>query len=208
MPKQSWQDVLRMPISEFTQMSLRDQRKAISQVASAANKRLQRLRKSGIENSLTYRIEQSGGKFSVRGKDTVDLLSERNRLLDFMTNRFSSAGEWRKLIRDLRKNPAYEGMTDQQISQAFSAYDIAREIDSEVVNKLNRYEVQRETARIKARNPDITPQDLTKRINEWTQQQLAQIRNEYESTSTRFADAIEYDIPTRAQSKRNRKHKR
>lgn len=72
---------------QMLSMSRKELAKAVSILASAANKRLKRIETAGLENySSAYRyIEHTGGKFSVAGKNTEELIIEYKRVKGFLS---------------------------------------------------------------------------------------------------------------------------
>lgn len=72
---------------QMLSMSRKELAKVVSILASAANKRLKRIETAGLENySSAYRyIERTGGKFSVAGKNTEELIVEYKRAKGFLS---------------------------------------------------------------------------------------------------------------------------
>ena len=72
---------------QMLSMSRKELAKALSILASAGNKRLKRIENAGLENySSAYRyIEHTGGKFSVSGKNTKELIIEYKRVKGFLS---------------------------------------------------------------------------------------------------------------------------
>ena len=68
-------------------MSRKELAKAVSILASAANKRLKRIEQAGLEDySSAYRyIQRTGGKFSVKGKSKDELILEYKRAKGFLS---------------------------------------------------------------------------------------------------------------------------
>ena len=72
---------------QLLSMSRKELAKVVSILASAGNKRLKRIENAGLENySSAYRyIERTGGKFSVAGKNTEELIIEYKRVKGFLS---------------------------------------------------------------------------------------------------------------------------
>lgn len=204
----SVQDVLNMPISKFQNYTPTEQREIVSRLASAANKRLRTLEKSNINNSATLRLYQSGGKISVRGKAGSELTKELIRAREFLTNKFSSKKEWNKTIKNIKnKNADFSGMSESEIARAFAAYDLARETDAEIVNKLNKYTLMDFIDGLQVIEGVTDPNEIHRRVVDFARSEYERQRREYYEQNTRFSDTLENDIPKRISRKRKRKRK-
>lgn len=204
----SVKDVLNMPISRFQNYTPTEQREIVSRLASAANKRLRTLEKGNINNSATLRLYQSGGKISVRGKAGSELTKELIRAREFLTNKFSSKKEWNKTIKNIKnKNADFSGMSESDIARAFAAYDLARETDAELVNKLNKYTLMDFIDGLQVVEGITDTNEIHRRVIEFARSEYERQRKEYYEQNTRFSDTLENDIPKRISRKRKRKHK-
>lgn len=204
----SVQDVLNMPISRFQNYTPTEQREIVSRLASAANKRLRTLEKGNINNSATLRLYQSGGKISVRGKAGSELTKELIRAREFLTNKFSSKKEWNKTIKNIKnKNADFSGMNESDIARAFAAYDLARETDAELVNKINKYTLMDFIDGLQFIEGVTDANEIHRRVIEFARAEYERQRREYYEQNTRFSDTLENDIPKRISRKRKRKRK-
>lgn len=204
----SVQDVLNMPISRFQNYTPTEQREIVSRLASAANKRLRTLEKGNINNSATLRLYQSGGKISVRGKAGSELTKELIRAREFLTNKFSSKKEWNKTIKNIKnKNADFSGMNESDIARAFAAYDLARETDAELVNKINKYTLMDFIDGLQFIEGVTDANEIHRRVIEFARAEYERQRREYHEQNTRFSDTLENDIPKRISRKRKRKRK-
>ena len=197
--------IMDMPISKLQDYTVSQQREIISRLGSAANKRLSKLQSKGIENSATMRMEMSGGKVSVRGKDTDELIKEFIRARDFMKNKFSSTREWNKVISNIANKSDDEtlsGYSKDTIGKAFSYYDIMREIDNTIESKINKYTLQTHIA--EAIESGKKREDIIRESFAYINEQMRENMQDYNENTTRFSNSIEYDIPERARSKRKR----
>lgn len=82
--------IANMDITEFMNLSKTQLRQAVSRLADAANKRLKRLEKSGINSMAAFEVNESGGRFSTRGKDTYQLQAEFQRARQFISDATST----------------------------------------------------------------------------------------------------------------------
>lgn len=201
----SVQDVLDMPISKFQNYTPTEQREIVSRLASAANKRLRTLEKGNINNSATMKLHESGGKISVRGKAGSELTKELIRAREFLTNKFSSKKEWNKVIRAVAKNEIFKGKDIGTVGRVFAMYDYLRELDPEIVNKINKYTLMDyvdDLYNIGASREDIINKSMEYIRNEYNKRQ-----EEYKTSNTRFSEPLENDIPKRIIRKRKRKRR-
>lgn len=201
----SIQDILRMPVSKIQGYTPAQQRELVSRLASAANKRARTLEKSGISNSATSRLNYSGGKISVRGKSGDELIKEMIRARDFLLNKFSSKKEWTKTIKNIKnKSSEFRGVSNIRISNAFSAYETARETNPEIVNKIYKYILMDFIDNLYEIEGLTDSDEINRRVIEFAKSEYDKRTREYNSENTRFSNAIEYDIPARARNKRKR----
>lgn len=102
--------------------------KYVSRYASMANKRLRRLEKVGLTRSAGYKkAMRLGGNFSVKGKNKKQLLSELNRVLDFLSMKSSTVKGQRAIEKNAEK---YIDLSDNGKLDAFnSVLDRLMELD-------------------------------------------------------------------------------
>lgn len=93
-------DIYSMSLRDFSQLNRSELRQAVSRLSSAANKRLKRLSESGVESLSARTVEQSGGKFSTRGKGLDELRAEFMRVKDFLKSSTSTVKGARQAERD------------------------------------------------------------------------------------------------------------
>lgn len=96
------QALLNLTPDELMNMSRRDMARNISVLASAANKRIVRLEKSGVRSPALDFVKTHGGKFSVAGKTQNQLLIEYFRLQQFMSSKTSTvrgAKSWKLKVK-------------------------------------------------------------------------------------------------------------
>lgn len=95
-------ELLNLDWSAVRSMSRKDLGKVITQLSSAANKRLRRFAAAN-EISPSVRYAEKGGKFSGRGKNLNQLRSEYVRLKTFMQQETSSLRSWERVKNDTVK---------------------------------------------------------------------------------------------------------
>lgn len=104
-------DITRMSESKFKGYSASDQRKIVSRLVSAANKRIRTFEKKGIESPAIMGVNETGGKFSIKGKDESGLLKELTRVRGFLRNPTSTIKGWNKV-----ENKTFEGLKQRGIN--------------------------------------------------------------------------------------------
>ena len=114
---------------EHEQKALRAQ---VSQLASMANKRLDRLEKNELTSSPAYqKWEQNGShRFSVSGKSYSEVQSEYWRVKDFLEMRTSSVTGTKEVLQEIATNIGWGKIdfndiasTQEQLSNFFSMAD-------------------------------------------------------------------------------------
>ena len=202
---QSTDTLMRTPISKFSEMPLSAQREYVSRLGATANKRLKALQKSDIYNSAVIRLEESGGKITTK---TNDLTEEFIRAREFLKNRFSQKSEWNKVIRNIKNksNSEYIGdLSITDVSKVFSYYDVLREENPELVNKVYKYDLMDQISILIMDGLDKEAV-LRNSIN-WLKDQYSARESEFKSTSRSFSAGLEYDIPKRKKRKTRSKRK-
>lgn len=122
---------------EHEQKALRAQ---VSQLASMANKRLERLEKNELTSSPAYqKWEQAGAhRFSVGGKSYPEVQSEYWRVKDFLEMRTSSVTGTKAVLQEIATNIGWGdidfdniSMTQDQLSNFFKIADsVSQYLDS------------------------------------------------------------------------------
>ena len=89
-------DILNMDWTEIRGMSRKELGKLVTQLSSAANKRMRRF-SAKDEVSPSVRYAEKGGKFSGRGKNLNQLRAEYIRVKTFMQQETSSLRSWERV---------------------------------------------------------------------------------------------------------------
>lgn len=92
-----------MGIEEFSNLSKPQLREAVSRLASAANKRLKRVSKDDIVSPAQIEAVESGGKFSTKGKNEIELQVEFRRVSNFLRDKTSTVTGARELEQEVRE---------------------------------------------------------------------------------------------------------
>ena len=102
-------DLLNMSWDEIRKMKRADLGKIVTQLSSAANKRLRRFKEKGeISPSVVY--AEKGGKFTGRGKNLNQMRAEYVRLKTFMGQKESSLRQWESIKTETMKTLESRGI--------------------------------------------------------------------------------------------------
>ena len=120
-------DISNMSIEELNAMDRPTLAKAVSRLASAANKRLKRFESSDLESPATKSVEKSGGKFSTRGKTLNQLRSEFIRAKNFLGNKTSTRRGYKAFKKEFfdrvqAKADIIANMSDSELNRYWDIY--------------------------------------------------------------------------------------
>lgn len=157
-------DVMNLDISSIEQMTRAELAGAVKILADAGNKRIARLEKNATFSPALDSVKRSGGKFSTRGKNEQQLISELQRAKYFMELK-SSTVKGAKIARQKTEKFFREkvGIDFSQLSKNDSKimYDVMKLMQQEYktmgIHKFEWYEVRKIIARQlfdKHRTPD------------------------------------------------------
>lgn len=111
-----------LPYSDMKQWTIQEMKKEVSRRASAANKRIKRVEEAGLGSSAITAVYNNGGKFSVRGKNTMnELYKELQRVTNFLNMGNSTLGGARKEVKRISERIGFNP-TKKQLQVIFKAY--------------------------------------------------------------------------------------
>lgn len=194
-------DIMDMSISKFESYTPKQQREITSRLASAANKRLRNLEKSGIENPTTIRLNLSGGKISVKGKSGDELKQEFFRAKQFLGSKLSSKKEWKKFEKAITEN--YQGNESRYtMGLAFSYFDVLQEIDPKISALREKYRLVDQIADyIQAGDNAET---IINKSKEYLEKRYNQEQERYNNQNVSFGDRLDNSRKRYRRKKRNR----
>lgn len=147
-----------MPIQEFNRMDEADMRRAVSTMASVANKRLRRFQAAGESSPAVRSVEESGGRFSVKGKTLNELRSEFMRAKQFLESPTGTRSGWEKVKRGVIDALARRGVeiSNKTFDDFWEAYEKLKEISQEAGNRALKYDVMKTVGEMveQGRDPD------------------------------------------------------
>ena len=121
-PKPSTEQILRMPISELRKLDIKTLKSYISRIGDTANKRAERIANRGWFPTANAYLFSSGGRISVKGKDTQQqLIREFSRARSFLNMKTSTVKGAQKQMKYASERIGGE-LTDEQSKDFWSAY--------------------------------------------------------------------------------------
>ena len=185
---------------QMLSMSRKELAKAVSILASAGNKRLKRIEKAGFENySSAYRyIERTGGKFSVAGKNTEELIVEYKRAKGFLSPARKTS-TIRGIKRSMRENETkvHErlGVTfknKEESKEFWKAYNKFADSHRAKVYNTGSDTIQKLIAQRVERGQSLNASAVTRMINKYIKSQREELerieREEFTAISDRDSD--------------------
>lgn len=160
-------ELVNIDINEFNRMNKQQMRQSVQILASAANKRLKKLREMDIESPALYRVNKSRrGKFTTRDKNLNQLRAEFMRTKHFLEMRTSTARGWNATINEIIGGLEVENVyiTRQNFAKFWRAYNKIIESDPLFVERDFKYEVERELADYVADYTNEELEDLADKI--------------------------------------------
>ena len=181
-------DIQSMSMDKFQKYTPSQQRELVSRLASAGNKRLKTLEKSGIQTPATIKLGLSGGKLSVKGKTGDELIKEFYRAKNFLNSPTSTKTGWKKTKQEIKKTVSdigkiYKGMDyNEAIANAFAYYDALSEIDPTLTMNRDKYKVTEKIAEMMKQG--IEPEDILNKSTTY-------LMDLYDAEQTRYNETIQ-----------------
>lgn len=185
---------------QMLSMSRKELAKAVSILASAANKRLKRIKNAGLENySSAYRyIERTGGKFSVAGKNNEELIIEYKRTKGFLSpSRKTSTIKGIKISMQENETKVQErlGVTfknKEESKDFWKAYNKYADSHRAKVYNTGSDTIQKLIAQRVERGQSLNASAVTRMINKYIKSQREELerieREEFTAISDRDSD--------------------
>lgn len=144
----SVKEILNMDYLDVAKLSRSELAKVVSQLSSAANKRLRRLEKTEMGTlSYAYQKVQQVGDFSVKGKTHGQLQKEFKRAKNFLTSKTSSVGGWRRERAKVRERIGGGFSSEEEEKAYWKSYREIRSEDPALHHTYGSTETQRELRR-------------------------------------------------------------
>lgn len=179
----SSREALGLSAKDFKGLSRAEMAKAVSSIASAANKRISRLEKAGQPITDTVK------KFSVAGKNRNELMREFRRVKDFMqaetlslrgqkvvadkvarglAGEFTGEGSGKKYEEKLAEIKSVLGGKEasRERDTFWRAYERLKESNPIVANKQYKYKILGEQIKVMKERPGISVEELHARMKQ------------------------------------------
>lgn len=165
----SIQDIMDISIDDFNKLSEKDLRDLTKRLSSAANKRIKRMEQAGDLSPAYDRIQESGGKISVKDKTFNQLRHEFGRARNFLQSKTSSLSGWKKTKQTVIK--AFKDMgvdiPEQSYDGVFRTYEKLKERNPEYGMRALKYRVMKKIV-----SGDVDYEDLILETQEELDEEL------------------------------------
>lgn len=133
-------DLTRLSPKEIQSFKRTELAKVVTRLASAANKRIKRLQKSGVSSSALQAVD---GRFSVSGKNMAELKEEYKRVKSFLGAETSTVTGAKKVRANVIEGARKRGVeiSEKDYDKFFRAYEELKKVDPSVQDKLMKYNV-------------------------------------------------------------------
>lgn len=157
-------DITRMTETKFQSYSQSDQRKIVSRLVSAANKRIRSFERKGIESPAIMGVNETGGKFSIKGKDESGLLKELTRVRGFLRNPTSTIKGWKKVENKTFEGLQKRGVEVQKKDIADITYALGQLSRERNLTRAEKYELLEKMSVLLAGNPNMSTSELLSKV--------------------------------------------
>ena len=204
-------DIMGMDWAVINKLSEKDLRALSSRLNSAANKRLKRIEKSGVEKySPAHAHVMEKGKFSTKGKDATALKNEIQRATGFLsakTGSVSGARAHRERIREILSgtpkgkkttsqpafDPQLDSMTKAQKKKLYGALDKLRESNAADVHNIGSDVIIRELRRTQLKDRRMSADNLIKQLQEKYPELMEESEEKYAREQKEYQERTDED---------------
>ena len=139
----STKQLLNVDYDTFNSWDEKQLRRFVTQLSSAANKKLRTFEKAGEQSPATSYVKRSGGKFSTRGKSFGELRHEYMRIKSFYKAETSDIKKWRKIKADTIEELKKAGLNlgEKNFDKFWKVYERLKSIDRTVAEREFKYNV-------------------------------------------------------------------
>lgn len=182
-------ELLNLDITDVQKMTRQELAKVVTQLNSAANKRLKRLEliDRGTLSPAYQKATERAQRFSVKGKDLNALRNEYKAVSSFLGAKSSSVGGWHKIRKQTHERIGGEFKTEAQEKKFWKAYRRMEKQEYGAVNIVGSDEAQR----LLHREVTDHSKDGRRSISEIIDATIQKLDEEYERMQSEDED--EYD---------------
>lgn len=144
----SIEELMDMPQEEFETLSKKDLRSVVQRLASAANKRVDRMQKKGISSPALRQLLENGGRVSTKGKDLAALRAEFTRAKNFLQSQTSTISGYNEFVQNnIDALKEYDVDIDKKNFEDFwRVFDRIKEMDPSIENSAFKYNIMQALA--------------------------------------------------------------
>lgn len=158
-------DITRMTETKFQSYSQSDQRKIVSRLVSAANKRIRSFERKGIESPAIMGVNETGGKFSIKGKDELGLLKELTRVRGFLRNPSSTIKGWQKVEKKTLEGLKQRGIEVDKEHISDITYALGQLSKERNLTRAERYKILEKMSVLLENNTDMSTSELLSNVH-------------------------------------------
>lgn len=185
-PRYTVKQSLGMDITDFMDLSGRELRAATKALTDAANKRLTRIRKSGIKSPAAMEVWSSGGKFGIAGKSEGQLRTEFLRARQFIEAPTSTVSGAKAARKRTQAGLRSEGLSidDELYNKLIQAYIDNINTNPAIQARTIKY-MLRDNAESWTASTELDIEDIAQRIRD-------EIDSQYNPGGSQYDGAARY----------------
>lgn len=174
-------DILNLEPGELMKLDRPELAKIVSQMSSVANKRITRLKSSGVQSQALTNVERGGGLFGVKGKSLNQIRSEYKRARGFLQSKSSTVKGARKVNKQVEQQIGGE-LTPSQFKEFWKAYNRLEELEPNFLRIYGSEQMQ------KFLRNELVENNAS--VDELLQSGLEEIQRQYEETTESMFDDL------------------
>lgn len=189
---QTVNQLLNIDIADFNKLNEQQMRQAVQTLASAANKRIKRLKKRDMRTPALDALYRSGtGKFSTRGLDLNGLRREYAKAKTFLSAQSSTVRGYQTELKKTQNELANYGVNvdTRQLSDLFRVYAELSRNDKTIADREMKYQILQAIADEMNDTPTYEIDQLISRMQERIQTRYEEsevLMNEFDGVSGFF----------------------
>lgn len=144
----SIEELMNIPQEEWEGLSKKDMRSVVQRLASAANKRVDRMQKKGISSPALRQLLENGGRVSTKGKDLAALRAEFTRAKNFLQSQTSTISGYNEFVQNNidALNEHGVDIDKKNFEDFWRVFDRLKEMDPSVENSALKYKIMQAIA--------------------------------------------------------------
>lgn len=172
------EELLKMDIDDVQKLNRKELAKVVSQMGSAANKRLKRFSARGTQTPATQGLIRSGGKISVAGKNLNQLRAEYVRAKTFLNAKTSTRKGYTQVQKQFEQRIG-GALNPEETKKFWSAYNKLSELEPNFLRIYGSDRMQQYLRDEVVQNPDYNADDVVGKGSKQLQQAYEDIEREY-----------------------------